>query len=110
MLDSSFRDASSVSLATMLQLPSPISIDGFAEAWNLLSPNLQNSLFMVIPAALVSSIIAALNGYIFLKWRFRGLEILCALLLLGSFIPDEVSCFPWCVFFNGLTHMARSLD
>ena len=94
MLVNSFRDASSVSLATMWQLPSQISIEGFAEAWNMLSPNLKNSLFMVIPAALLSSFIGALNGYIFSKWRFRGSEILFALLLFGFFIPYQAILLP----------------
>ncbi len=94
MLVNSFRDASSVSLATMWQLPSRISAEGFIEAWSMLSPNLKNSLVMVIPAALLSSIIGALNGYIFSKWRFRGSEILFALLLFGFFIPYQAILLP----------------
>ncbi len=94
MLVNSFRDASSVSLATMWQFPSRISAEGFIEAWSMLSPNLKNSLVMVIPAALLSSIIGALNGYIFSKWRFRGSEILFALLLFGFFIPYQAILLP----------------
>ena len=94
MLVNSFRDASSVSLATMWQLPNRISAEGFIEAWSMLSPNLKNSLVMVIPAALLSSIIGALNGYIFSKWRFRGSEIFFALLLFGFFIPYQAILLP----------------
>ncbi len=94
MLINSVRDASSVSLAAMWQFPSRISVEGFAEAWRMLSPNLKNSLVMVIPAAFLSSILGALNGYIFSKWRFRGSEILFALLLFGFFIPYQAILLP----------------
>ncbi len=94
MIINGFKDASSVSLATMWQLPGRASLGGFAEAWAMLSPNLRNSLVMVIPAALLSSIIGALNGYVFSKWRFRGSEVLFALLLFGFFIPYQAILLP----------------
>ena len=94
MVVNSFRDASNISLETIWQLPGKISIMGFSQAWSMLSPNLQNSLVMVIPAALLSSIIGALNGYVFSKWRFRGSEILFALLLFGFFIPYQAILLP----------------
>jgi len=94
MIVNSFRGASSVSLATMWQLPDHISMQGFTEAWSMLSPNLQNSFIIVIPAALLSAMIGALNGYVFSKWRFRGSEILFALLLFGFFIPYQAILLP----------------
>ncbi|MCY4171091.1 MAG: carbohydrate ABC transporter permease [Bacteroidetes bacterium] len=94
MIVNGFREASSVSLDTMWQLPNPISFQGFTEAWKMLSPNMQNSLVMVIPSALLSSVIGALNGYVFSKWRFRGSELLFALLLFGFFIPYQAILLP----------------
>jgi len=94
MLVNSLRDASSVSLSTMWELPHYLSMQGFIHAWSLLSPNLQNSLWMVFPSALISSVIGALNGYIFSKWRFKGSEFLFALLLFGFFIPYQAILLP----------------
>jgi len=94
MLINSLRDASSVSLSTMWDLPRHMSMQGFIHAWSRLSPNLQNSLLMVFPSALISCVIGALNGYIFSKWRFRGSELLFALLLFGFFIPYQAILLP----------------
>ena len=38
--------------------------------------------------------IGAINGYVFAQWRFRGSEILFALLLFGCFIPFQVVLLP----------------
>jgi len=102
MVVNSFKDASGISLSTMWQLPRPISMYGFGKAWEMLSPNLQNSLLMVIPATLLSSIIGAINGYIFSKWRFRGSELLFALLLFGFFIPYQSILLPLVRFLQWL--------
>ena len=94
MLVNGLKDASSVNLATMWALPAQLSSGGFAEAWRMLSPNMRNSLAMVIPAALLSSLVGAVNGYVFSKWRFRGSELLFALLLFGFFIPYQAILLP----------------
>ena len=60
----------------------------------MLAPNLRNSIVMVIPAALISSFIGAISGYIFSKWKFRGSELLFALLLFGFFIPYQAILLP----------------
>lgn len=94
MVVNGLKDPNNVSLATMWALPQKLTGGGFAEAWAMLSPNLRNSLAMVIPAALISSLIGALNGYVFSKWRFRGSEVLFALLLFGFFIPYQAILLP----------------
>ena len=94
MVANGIKSAESVSLATMWKLPASLGTGGFAEAWRMLSPNLRNSLGMVIPAAVISSVIGALNGYVFSKWKFRGSEVLFALLLFGFFIPYQAILLP----------------
>ena len=94
MVVNGLKDATTVSLATMWALPGKLTSGGFAEAWAMLSPNLRNSLAMVIPAALLSSLLGAINGYVFSKWRFRGSEVLFALLLFGFFIPYQAILLP----------------
>ncbi|MGD9098470.1 MAG: carbohydrate ABC transporter permease, partial [Desulfobacterales bacterium] len=53
-----------------------------------------NSIRMVIPAVLISTIIGAVNGYVLSKWRFRGSDTFFAMLLLGCFIPFQVILLP----------------
>jgi glucose/mannose transport system permease protein len=53
-----------------------------------------NSLLMVIPATIISSLIGALNGYLFSKWKFRGSDALMTLMLFGFFIPYQSILWP----------------
>ena len=95
MVANGLKDAQSVSLQRMWAPPSQFSIDnGFIGAWERLSPNLMNSLLMVIPATILSSLIGAINGYLFAKWKFRGSDVLFTLLLFGFFIPYQSILLP----------------
>ncbi len=49
---------------------------------------------MVVPATIVSSIIGALNGFVFAKLPFRGANVTFAAMLLGMFIPYQVILVP----------------
>ena len=94
MVVNGLKEATNISMATMWTLPRQLSTGGFAEAWAMLSPNMRNSLVMVVPAAIISSMIGAVNGYVFSKWRFWGSEFLFALLLFGFFIPYQAILLP----------------
>jgi glucose/mannose transport system permease protein len=80
MLVSGRKRAQDVSLARMWALPVTWSAGGFEEAWGRLSPNMMNSIKMVVPATVLASVIGAVNCYLFSKWRFRGSEVLFTLL------------------------------
>jgi glucose/mannose transport system permease protein len=94
MVITGLKQSQNVSLSTMWQFPTQISGGGFAEAWRRLVPNLGNSLQLTIPATVISSIIGAINGYIFSKWKFRGSNTLFALLVFGMFIPYQSILIP----------------
>jgi glucose/mannose transport system permease protein len=94
MVVTGLKQAQNVSLSTMWQLPTRISGGGFAEAWRRLVPNLGNSLQLTIPATVISSIIGAINGYIFSKWKFPGANTLFAFLVFGMFIPYQSILIP----------------
>jgi glucose/mannose transport system permease protein len=49
---------------------------------------------ITIPAALISSLIGSMNGYIFAKWRFRGADTLFILFLVGMFLPYQGVLIP----------------
>jgi glucose/mannose transport system permease protein len=94
MLNTGFKSFEEVSLATMWQLPSALSLDNFRAAWEVLQPNMINSLKIVIPAATISSILGSINGYVLSKWKFRGANVVFPLLLFGMFIPYQSVLIP----------------
>jgi ABC-type sugar transport system, permease component len=81
-----------VDLKTMWDLPtSGLRIENFIAGYRQLAPNLRNSLAMVIPEALLSSLLGSFNGYLLSKWKFRGSNVIFALILFGMFIPTRAS-------------------
>ncbi len=95
MVANGLKDAVNVSLSRMWSPPLKLTVEnGFVGAWARLSPNMINSLLMVIPATILSSLIGAINGYLFAKWKFRGSDIIFTLLLFGFFIPYQSILLP----------------
>lgn len=94
MVNNGLKEAQDVSLSTMWYLPSTISFGGFAEAWEKLSPNMVNSMVMVVPATILSALIGAVNGYFFSKWKFKGSDLLFTIMLFGFFIPYQSILLP----------------
>ena len=86
--------AEAANQALMWQLPRAASFDSFGEAWRTISPNFINSVKIAVPAAILSSMLGSLNGYILAKWRFRGSETLFTLILFGMFIPYQAILIP----------------
>ena len=89
------KSISEVDLKTMWDLPRyGFHIDNFIAGYKQLAPNLGNSLILVIPEAILSSLLGSLNGYILAKWRFRGSNLIFTLLLFGMFIPYQSILIP----------------
>jgi glucose/mannose transport system permease protein len=80
--------------ALMWKFPTAPNLQSFTEAWNTISPNFINSIRIAVPAALISSLIGSINGYILSKWRFAGSETLFTLILFGMFIPYQAILIP----------------
>jgi glucose/mannose transport system permease protein len=94
MLNTGFKSFEEVSLATMWELPSALSLDNFTAAWEILRPNVWNSLKIVVPAATISSMLGSINGYVLSKWKFPGANIVFPVLLFGMFIPYQAILIP----------------
>ncbi len=94
MVVNGLKEAAGVSLSTMWNPPTSFNGGGFVEAWQRLSPNMYNSLLMVVPATIISSLIGAINGYLLAKWKFRGSDLLFTLMLFGFFIPYQAILIP----------------
>ena len=109
LLVTGLKSFDEVSLATMWNLPSSISLDSFVKAWTGgeaaegfgglasfggLGKNFVNSLWLTIPATIISAMIGSINGYLLTKWKFRGSDILFIFLLFGMFIPYQSILIP----------------
>ncbi|MBL0087960.1 MAG: carbohydrate ABC transporter permease [Ideonella sp.] len=103
MLSTSLKSMDEVRTGTLLSLPATPNLQAWAKAWSQactgtdcggLQPFFMNSVWMVLPAVGVSTLIGAVNGYVLSKWRFRGSEFMFALLLFGVFMPMQVVLLP----------------
>jgi glucose/mannose transport system permease protein len=95
MVLTGFKPFNEVDLKTMWNLPTTgIHFDNFIAGFRQLAPNLKNSLAMVIPEAILSSLLGSFNGYLLSKWKFRGSNLIFTLILFGMFIPYQSILIP----------------
>ena len=81
-------------------MPRTLNLDNFILAYQKLSPYLWNSLNVVLPAAIISSLLGSLNGYVLAKWKFKGADVIFPLILFGMFIPYQSVLIPLVQFMN----------
>ncbi len=102
LLITGLKSYGEASLATMWALPRTLSLASFANAWNGneaegvrgLSGSFMNSLYLAVPATLISSVLGSINGYVLAKWKFRGSDVLFSAMLFGMFIPYQSILIP----------------
>jgi len=51
-------------------------------------------MMLAIPAAVISSMLGAMNGFVLSKWRFPGADFVFPLILFGMFIPYQAILIP----------------
>ncbi|MCE9645309.1 MAG: carbohydrate ABC transporter permease [Chloroflexi bacterium] len=100
MIITGFKSFAEIDLKTMWNLPQGIAFDNYIEAFSKLAPSLWNSFAMVIPAALISSALGSLNGFVLAKWKFRGADVVFPIILFGMFIPYQSILIPLVQFMN----------
>lgn len=103
MLVNSFKELDEIRSGAMLALPDNFTLAPWESAWSTaqigvsptgLKPYFINSIAMVIPAVLISTLIGAINGYVLSKWQFRGHRWVFGLLLFSCFIPFQIVLIP----------------
>ncbi len=103
MVTTSLKSVDEIRQGSLIALPQAPSLAAWTKAWDTacvgvrcdgLKPYFWNSIVMVVPAVLLSSFLGALNGYALTKWRFRGANVIFALMLFGAFIPFQVVLLP----------------
>ena len=97
-----FKSFREVNLSTMWKFPTSFGLGSFIKAWigsesqgmNGLAPNFMNSVYITVPATVISAFLGSMNGYVLAKWRFKGANVLFPLLLFGMFIPYQSILIP----------------
>ncbi len=108
MVINGFKSAANVDISRMWELPTSLTAGGYEEAWNKLDQNMWTSALLVVPATIISSVLGALNGYLFSKWRFPGSDLVFAALLFGMFIPYQSVLIPLIKFLQWM-HLYGSI-
>ncbi|HEU4845978.1 MAG TPA: carbohydrate ABC transporter permease [Burkholderiaceae bacterium] len=103
MLTTSVKTLDQIRAGNLLDFPLHPTTAAWGKAWDSactgvrcegLQPYFWNSVRMVIPAVLLSSLIGSLNGYVLAHWRFRGSNVVFTALMVGCFIPFQVVILP----------------
>ena len=103
MVTTSLKSLEEIRTGSLVALPRNITFEAWGTAWSSactgiqcegLKPYFWNSIFIAIPAVFISTLIGALNGYVVAQWRFKGANIIFALMLFGCFIPFQVVLLP----------------
>ena len=114
----SFKPLKEIQSGNVLGLPSVWTLEPWVEAWSTactggpkcqgLSRYFIDSLLVVVPATIISTLWGCFNGYVLAKWRFRGVDMVLFLLMFGTFMPAPLFVFPLSVIFAKL-HLSDSL-
>ena len=100
----SFRELEEIAQNGLIAWPRSFRLDAWPSAWssyciggncNGMQRYFWNSVTMAVPATIISTAIGVVNGYILSKWRFPGSEIIFTCMLLGVFMPGQISLLPW---------------
>jgi glucose/mannose transport system permease protein len=106
--------AEALQIQNMWNLPRVLGVRSFQIAWfGSLEPpatlgleqGFWNSIFLVIPATIISTLIGSINGYILSKWKFRGADLLFTLMLFGMFIPYQSILIPLVVTYQSFAQI-----
>ena len=103
MLVTSLKNADEIRNGNLLSLPGKLNFEAWSLAWSSactgtdcrgLQPFFWNSVLLVVPAVLISTLWGAVNGYVLSQWKFRGSELLFGFMLFGVFMPFQVVLLP----------------
>nr|WP_310735769.1 carbohydrate ABC transporter permease [Psychromonas sp. SR45-3] len=103
MVITSLKDLDEIRSGTLLSMPQALNFDSWDKAWGSACTGVSceglkgyfwNSVLIVVPAVIISTVIGALNGYVLTKWKFRGSTLFFGMLLIGTMIPFQVVLLP----------------
>jgi glucose/mannose transport system permease protein len=119
MLVTSFKTMDEIQNGNMLDLPVAPTLAPWARAWGEACVGLTcagikgyfwNSIKMVVPAVLISTMLGALNGYVLTKWRFPGHTLVFGLMLFACFIPFQSVLLPMATVLGQFGQLGKYLQ
>lgn len=118
MVMTSLKPLQEITGGNMFYLPHDLTFEPWKKAWGTACVGLTcagikgyvwNSVRMVIPAVLVSSLLGALNGYVLTKWRFPGHKLVFGMMLFACFIPFQSVLIPMATILGKLGGIGQTL-
>jgi glucose/mannose transport system permease protein len=103
MVMTSVKGMPEVRLGNIFSPPVEITFQPWVKAWSEactglncdgLSRGFWNSVQILIPSVILSIVVASVNGYALVNWRFKGSDVFFTILIFGSFIPYQVMLYP----------------
>ncbi|TLP61361.1 carbohydrate ABC transporter permease [Parasedimentitalea maritima] len=103
VVGTSLKDLDEIRGGSLLALPHELNFSAWRHAWSEacigvectgLKPYFWNSVSMALPGVVVSTLLGALTGYALTKWKFKGANLVFALILFGCFVPFQVVILP----------------
>jgi glucose/mannose transport system permease protein len=103
MIMTSLKGMPEVRLGNIFAPPVEITFEPWVKAWSTactglncdgLSRGFWNSVIITVPSVILSIIIASVNGYALINWKFKGSEVFFTILIFGSFIPYQIMLYP----------------
>jgi len=119
MVLTSLKPLDEVTGGNMFYLPKDLTFEPWAKAWGSACVGLTcagikgyiwNSIKMVVPAVLISTLLGALNGYVLTKWRFPGHKLVFGMMLFACFIPFQSVLIPMATILGRIGAIGQSLD
>lgn len=103
MVSTSLKPMAEIRATNVLMPVMAPSFDAWGKAWNEACTGLNcngvqvgffNSVKIVVPVVVLSILFGALNGYVLSFWRFKGANLVFAILMFGAFIPLQMVLYP----------------
>jgi glucose/mannose transport system permease protein len=119
MVMTSLKPLDEVTGGNMFALPHMLTFDPWVQAWGEarigvsdtagINGYFLNSIKMVIPAVLISTLLGALNGFVLTKWRFPGHNLVFGMMLFACFIPFQSVIIPMAVILGQVGQVGNQL-
>jgi glucose/mannose transport system permease protein len=100
----SFRTLEEITQTSVLGIPRAMRWDNWVQAWGAyclagscsgIRPYMWNSVALVVPATIISTLFGAMNGYLLSLWRFKGANFAFGVVTFGVFLPAQMKLVPW---------------
>jgi glucose/mannose transport system permease protein len=108
----SFRTLEEITQTSVLGIPRAMRWDNWAQAWGSyclagsctgIRPYMWNSVALVVPATIISTLFGAMNGYLLSLWRFKGSNFIFGVVTFGVFLPAQMKLVPWAITLRELS-------